>query len=67
MSKYISISAVELGFIHHFGRLYSLGICHVLNEMSMQDIMRTLNDDNDYDNNATIIGNDDVKLAMHLM
>jgi len=29
--------------------------------------MRTLNDDNDYDNNATIIGNDDVKLAMHLM
>ena len=31
--------------------------------------MRTLNDDNDYDNNnnANIIGNDDVKLAMHLM
>jgi hypothetical protein len=31
--------------------------------------MRTLNDDNDYDNNnnANIIGNDDVKLAMHLI
>ena len=31
--------------------------------------MRTLNDDNDYDNNnSNIIGNDDdVKIAMHLM
>lgn len=67
MSKYISINAVELGLYIHFGSLYPLGICHVLNEMSLQDIMRTLNDDNDYDNNATIIGNDDVKLAMHLM
>ena len=67
MSEYISINAVELGLYIHFGSLYPLGICHVLNEMSLQDIMRTLNDDNDYDNNnATIIGND-VKLAMHLI
>ena len=70
MSEDISINAVELGLYIHFGSLYPLGVCHVLSEISLQDIMRALNDDNDYyDNNAIIIGNndEDVKLAMHLM